>query len=1040
MRKPNELHGKRSGGKVHHLGFPQVKKYLTKNSGLTPEAMKTILPKELKRPRVLLQSALIFLPIMAVIVWMSIYIYRNDLSRNMKEIRNASEKNMLDKERCLADKIEDTIQDLHFIASLPEVPDALENFHGTAAERLKKTLTSLSNAKTTYDQIRFLDDSGKEVIRINYDPLKKARAVKESQLQEKKHRYYFTAIQTLKGNDVYISPFDLNVEHRNIEQPHKPTLRFARSVFDSRGKKRGFAIINLLGKPLVESLGFHLSTRHNELMLLNDEGFYLAGAPDDNNWGFMFPGTEKAITFATHFPDEWARIIDAENSQFHTKSGLFSFKKIHPLPKSALIDSGIFHWYMVSFIPANKLKAILPVKLDYVTLPLFTGLILFAGTLLLTIRIERSLQSRKNLEKLAAEIQAFYDHTPTLITICSPEGKYLMVNKATAEFFKMPKEKIIGKNLADLLPPELVKVFLKRIEKVTATNVPIMARDHIHINNHEQFFHSVLFPIRFENAPPSMFGVSSIDITNQVRYQNVLKENEARFRSLFEGSPDAIFLADTSSGIITGANEKASILTGFAKEKLIGKHIASLHPEDQQKTVAESFSEHETEPWKFRTSTPIESAVQHKDGHTIPVEIIRHKMKLDKRNVIYSIFRDITTRKKTESELLEKTVMLETVSGSVPAYIFMKDKDLYYTFINRYALKQHNIFPPEQMIGKTDYDIFPKGIANTYRFNDKKVLETKQPIINMEEEMILPDGTIIPVLTNKFPLFNKQGETEGIIGISIDLSEQKKAEEQKRKLEHQLHNSHKLETLGTLSGGIAHDFNNILTPIIGFTEIAIHNLPPESDAVQDLHAVLKAAKQAKRLVQQILTFSRQEPQNLLPQKLQPLIKESLDFLIHSIPTTVKIEKLIEEFDDMIMCDASQIQQIIMNLCTNAWQAMETEPRILTVVLKKTIIEKFMASSHKNLKENQQYAVITVKDTGKGMAKDEIDKMFDPFYTTKEVGKGTGLGLSVVYGIVQGHNGEITVESQKDKGTSISVFLPLMKEWQKSTDNEADFDR
>ncbi|UZJ42755.1 hypothetical protein OO006_06930 [Prosthecochloris sp. SCSIO W1101] len=138
---------------------------------------------------------------------------------------------------------------------------------------------------------------------------------------------------------------------------------------------------------------------------------------------------------------------------------------------------------------------------------------------------------------------------------------------------------------------------------------------------------------------------------------------------------------------------------------------------------------------------------------------------------------------------------------------------------------------------------------------------------------------------------------------------------------------------------------------MGFTEIAIHNLPPESDAIQDLHAVLKAAKQAKRLVQQILTFSRQEPQNLLPQKLQPLIKESLDFLIHSIPTTVKIEKLIEEFDDMIMCDASQIQQIIMNLCTNAWQAMETEPRILTVVLKKTIIEEFMASSHKNLKEN-----------------------------------------------------------------------------------------
>ena len=999
--------------------------------------MKTILPKELKRPRVLLQSALIFLPIIAVTVWMSIYIYKSDLSRNMNEVRDTSEKNMLDKEQCLAEMIEDTIQDLHFIASLPEVPNVLENSHGTAAERLKKTLTSLSNAKTNYDQLRFLDNSGKEVIRVNYDPIKRAYAVKESQLQEKKHRYYFKAIQTLEENDVYISPFDLNIEHKNIERPHKPTLRFARSAFDSNGNKCGSAIINLLGKPLVESLGFHLSTRHNKLMLLNGEGFFLAGAPDDNNWGFMFPETEKAVTFATHYPDEWIRIIGTENGQIHTQRGLFSFKKIHPFPENAFIDSGISHWYMVSFIPENKLKTVLPAKLDYVTLPLFTGLILFAGTLLLTIRIERSRQSHKNLEKLAAEIHAFYDHSPTLITICSADGKYLMVNNATAEFLKMQKEEIIGKNFSDFLPPKLVRIFLKRIEKVIATNAPIMVRDNIQINNHERFFHSVIFPIPSENKSPSMLGVSSIDITNQVRYQNVLKENEARFRSLFEGSPDAIFLADASSGIITKANKKASLLTGLTKEKLIGRHITALLPEHQQKIISESFSERENESWKFRTSIPIESAVLHKDGHTIPVEIISHKMKLDERNVIYSIFRDITIRKKTESELLEKTVMLETVSGSVPAYIFMKDRELHYTFINRYALEQHNIFPPEQTIGKTDYDIFPQGTANTYRFNDTTVLETKRPIINMEEEMILPDGTCIPVLTSKFPLFNKQGETEGIIGISIDLSEQKKAEEQQRKLEHQLHNSHKLETLGTLSGGIAHDFNNILTPIIGFTEIAIHNLPPESDAVQDLQAVLKAAKQAKKLVQQILTFSRQEPKNLLPQKLQPLIIESLDFLTHSIPSNVKIEKLIEDFDDTIMCDASQIQQIIMNLCTNAWQAMEKEPRILTVALKKTNIEKFMAASHKNLSENLQYAIITVNDTGRGMTKDEIDKMFDPFYTTKEVGKGTGLGLSVVYGITQGHTGEITVESQKGKGTSISVYLPLMPQERKIDNNDVD---
>ena len=165
----------------------------------------------------------------------------------------------------------------------------------------------------------------------------------------------------------------------------------------------------------------------------------------------------------------------------------------------------------------------------------------------------------------------------------------------------------------------------------------------------------------------------------------------------------------------------------------------------------------------------------------------------------------------------------------------------------------------------------------------------------------------------------------------------------------------------------------------------------------------------------------------------------MDFLRHSIPSTVRTEQIIEEFDDTVMCDAFQVQQVVMNLCTNASQAMETEPKTLTVELGKITIDSLMAASYKNLKENQSYARITVHDTGKGMEKEEIDRMFDPFYTTKGVGKGTGLGLSVVYGIVRGHNGEITVESTQGQGTSISVFLPLMtKQQQQKTDsNETD---
>ncbi len=1001
--------------------------------------MNPILPKELKHPRVLLQSALIFLPLMAVIVLMSLYSYSGALSRNMKEIRETAQKNVIDRQQCVIKKFGDIVQDLHFIASLPEVPDVLENPGEAIAERVKKILISLSNAKTVYDQLRYIDVGGKEVLRINYDSLKGAYPVTEPHLQDKSRRYYFAAAAQLETNDVYISPFDPNIGYGELGRPYKPSLRFAKSVLDRYGEKCGIAVIDFPGKPFVETFGLHGTGQHNKLMLLNNRGFYLTGAPDNNNWGFMFPGTEKAVTFASHFPDEWNRISDAGDGQFRTRNGLFTFKRIYPLPGNVSSDSDKFYWHMVSFVPENRLKTIVPAKLDYITFTFFTGLILFVGTLALTVRIERNRHSRKDLEKLAAEIQAFYDHSPTLIIICSPDGEYLMVNKAAAAFLRMPPEKIIGKNFADLLSPELVKVFLERTRKVAATNTPITAKDHIKINNCERHFHSVIFPISSENSYPSMIGVSSVDITDQILYQNVLRENEARFRSLFEDSPDAIFLADTSSGIITGANEKASALTGLTRNELVGKHFTSLYPEDQPEIAAKSFRENETGARKSGTSLPTESFVRHKDGRKTPVEIISHKMRLDNRDTIYSIFRDISIRKKAESELLEKTIMLETVTESVPAYIYMKNKNFRYTFTNRYGLEQYDHLSPEQLRGKTDYDIFPEATANLYHSADKTVMETGKPLINMEEEVILPDGKNVPVLTNKFPLFNKQGEIEGVIGISMDLSEQKTAEEQNRKLENQLRNSHKLETLGTLSGGIAHDFNNILTPIIGFTEIAIEALPPESSTVQDLQAVLKAAKRAKKLVLQMLTFSRQEPQNLLPQQLQPLIRESLDFLRHSIPSTVRTEQFIEEFDNMIMCDASQVQQIVMNLCTNAWQAMETEPKTLTVELKKTTIDSFTAAMHKNLKENRPYAKITVRDTGKGMEKNEIDRMFDPFYTTKEIGEGTGLGLSVVYGIVRGHNGEITVESTKGKGTSVSVFLPILtkQQPQKNNSNETD---
>lgn len=270
-------------------------------------------------------------------------------------------------------------------------------------------------------------------------------------------------------------------------------------------------------------------------------------------------------------------------------------------------------------------------------------------------------------------------------------------------------------------------------------------------------------------------------------------------------------------------------------------------------------------------------------------------------------------------------------------------------------------------------------------------------------------------------------EADLIQAIAEHLSliiERFRAEETQEKLEAQLLQAQKLETIGTLAGGIAHDFNNILVPIIGFTEMSIDEIIENEDVNNNLDEVLLAAKRAKELVKQILAFSRQNEKELAPLHIQPVIKEILKLLRASIPSTVEIKHHIENKDTTIMADPTQVHQLIMNLCTNAYQAMLEKGGILTVSLSEVEIDTHDYISESGLKP-RRYANITVSDTGHGMDKKTMEKIFDPYFTTKQVGEGTGLGLAVVYGIVKDYRGDITVSSEPGKGTTFNVYLPVI---------------
>jgi PAS domain S-box-containing protein len=264
------------------------------------------------------------------------------------------------------------------------------------------------------------------------------------------------------------------------------------------------------------------------------------------------------------------------------------------------------------------------------------------------------------------------------------------------------------------------------------------------------------------------------------------------------------------------------------------------------------------------------------------------------------------------------------------------------------------------------------------------------------------------------PLLDAAGKVTHFVAIKRDITAE-------RGLERRIRQSQKLEAIGTLAGGIAHDFNNILSAIIGYTEMTLEEIERNSEPYDNLLEVLRASHRARDLVRQILTFSRKSGSEMKPVKLQPIIKESLKLLRATLPPNIEMRQEIETFSGSVMADPTQMSQVMMNLCANAAHAM-VDGGIIAVSLKVVEVDKAFAAAQGDLAPGV-YQRLSVSDTGHGMDKETLDRIFEPFYTTKKAGEGTGLGLAAVHGIVTAHKGAITVYSEPAKGAIFDIYLP-----------------
>lgn len=426
---------------------------------------------------------------------------------------------------------------------------------------------------------------------------------------------------------------------------------------------------------------------------------------------------------------------------------------------------------------------------------------------------------------------------------------------------------------------------------------------------------------------------------------------------------------------------------------------------------------------RSRYDIPIIYLTAHSDKKTLDrakvTEPLGYIVKPFERGSLHAAIEMAIYKHQVKRKLDEKDETFQNLAENASDGILIVTADGHHVYANQRATEITG-YSDSQLSEVCFSEFIDPGENGRTRMSEDWLKETLFP---QKRELTIKEdgkGVILLEMTGTKTIWHGQ---PAVLVLLRDISQLKRAEEERNRLLAYLEQARKMEALGTLAGGIAHDFNNILSIILGFTELSISELNEDEPIYPNLKSVINACLRARDVVKQILTFSHPGDKQIKPVKVSSIIGESLKFLQSSIPSTIEIRQNITAAADVVLGDAAEINQVLINLCSNAVYAMRDEGGVLEVTLEEVELKDTAAIYLPDLNPGH-YVRLSVRDTGFGMESAVLERIFEPYFTTKEVGEGTGMGLALVHGIVKKHDGAVTVQSEPGKGTTFQVYLPI----------------